>query len=118
METKRAEPLLWLSDTRGVYIPRDFANSFIDRAKHVAGVDDETWAVLETGPDHEWYWEAWQDVCDDALITDDKGIKYTVHQDGDCWLIPEGMEWSDENEFFVWPEDETGDEEETEDTQA
>ena len=29
---------------------------------------------------------------------------YRVYQDGDCWLIPEGMGWSEETEFFVWPE--------------
>ena len=43
----------WLSDARGIYIPRDFAQSFADRTKHVQGVDDEEWAVLDAGPDHE-----------------------------------------------------------------
>ena len=47
----RPEPLLWLSDARGVYIPRDFANSFSNRAKDVTGVSDEDWAILEAGPD-------------------------------------------------------------------
>lgn len=106
----KPEPLLWLNDARGIYIPRDFAKSFADRAKHVSGVDDETWAILEAGPDHEHYWDAWQDVEQDAIITDENGVKFTVYQNGDCWLIPEGMEWSDSCEFFVWP-DETGEEE-------
>jgi hypothetical protein len=108
------EPLLWLSDARGQYIPRDFAESFADRAKHVTGVDDEQWAILEHGPEgaldsedgpNERYWEVWAEVCDNAVITDDDGTKFHVHQDGDCWLIPDGMEWSDESEFFVWPQD-------------
>lgn len=103
--TTRPEPLLWLSDARGIYIPRDFATSFRDRAKHVAGVTDEDWEILESGPDHEWYWETWSDVCDNALITDDKGVKYTVYQDGDCWLIPDGMIWDDETGFFVWDDE-------------
>src|ERR1700758_4250225 len=101
--TKRPEMLLWLSDARGIYIPRDFAASFADRAKHVSGVKDEDWAVLEAGPYHEWYWEAWEDVCRDAIVTDENGVKYAVYQDGDCWLIPEGMEWSDETGTFEWP---------------
>lgn len=97
------EPMLWLSDARGMYIPRDFATSFADRAKHVTGVNDETWSILEAGPDHEWYWEAWDDVCRSARVTDAHGRGYTVYQDGDCWLIPDDMEWSDETGFFVRP---------------
>jgi hypothetical protein len=100
---------LWLSDRRGVYIPRDFANSFADRAKVVSGVDVEDWLILEAGPDHEHYWEAWDDVLDNAVVTDDDGTRYTLYQEGDLWLIPEGMEWSDDEQGFVWPsEDEEG----------
>jgi hypothetical protein len=96
---------LWLSDARGVYIPRDFAASFVDRDKNVTGVSKEDWTCLETGPtpENEWYWEAWQSVCDNAKVTDENGAIYTVYQDGDCWLIPVGMEWNEENEFFAWP---------------
>ena len=99
----KLEPMLWLSDARGIYIPRDFVSSFANLAS-LSGVSDEDKAILEAGPDHEWYWEAWDDVLNNATVTDDKGNVFTVYQDGDCWLIPEGMEWSDENEFFVWPE--------------
>ena len=105
----KPEPMLCLSDARGQYIPRDFATSFADRAKTVSGVDQETWDILEAGPDHEMYWEAWQDVEQGAIITDENGVKFHVYQDGDCWLIPEGMEWSDERRFFVWPDEELAD---------
>lgn len=105
MAAPKAEPMLWLSDARGRYIPRDFATSFADRAKHVAGVTDEQWAILEAGPSHDDYWEAWQEVCDSAIVTDEHGTAFRIHQDGDCWLIPDGMEWSDTDEFFVWPTD-------------
>lgn len=106
----KPEPMLWLSDARGVYIPRDFAASFVDRARAVSGVSDEDWAILDEGPDHDWYWEAWSDVCDNAIVTDGTD-QYTVYQDGDCWLIPVGMEWSDHEDFFVWPSDDDDDEE-------
>jgi hypothetical protein len=99
------DTLLWLSDSRGIYIPRDFAQSFTDRAKYVAGVSDEDWLVLEAGPDHNLYWDTWIDVCDHAVVTDERGVKFTLHQDGDLWLIPEGMEWSDEEDGFIWPDD-------------
>ena len=103
--TTRPEMLLWLSDARGICIPRDFAASFADRAKSVSGVSDEDWSILEAGPDHEWYWEAWAKVCDNAKVTDDKGNAYFVYQDGDCWLVPVGMEWnwSEAGDWFQWP---------------
>ena len=102
MATK-PDMMLWLDDHRGVYIPRDFANSFVDRSKHVAGVSDEEWSILEAGPDHEQYWDTWSDVTDNAIVTDDDGHKYTIWQDGACWLVPEGMEWNEGEEGFAWP---------------
>jgi len=102
--TTKPEPMLWLDDHRGVYIPRDFANSFANRAKDVSGVSDDDWSVLEAGPDHEHYWDVWQDVAENAIVTDANGVLYRVYQDGACWLVPMAMEWSDKEEFFVWPE--------------
>lgn len=101
--------ILWLNDARGMYLPRDFANSFADRAKTVAGVSDDDWAILEAGPDHELYWDVWSDVCDHALITDDKGVQYRINQDGDCWLVPVGMEWDDKADTYVWPKEQADD---------
>lgn len=101
---KKPEMLLWLSDRRGVYIPRDFAISFNDRARYVRGVSDETWSTLEQGPDAEGYWDAWQSVCDNATVTDNDGVEFMVYQEGDCWLVPKGMEWSDQDETWKWPE--------------
>ena len=105
--TNKPKMLLWLSDSRGQYIPRDFANSFADRAKNVSGVTDEQWAILEAGPDYkDHYWHVWDEVQENAIITDENGIKYRTHQDGDCWLVPEGMIWDDESETYKWPEEE------------
>lgn len=104
--TTKPDMLLWLSDARGQYIPRDFAQSFKDRDKNVSGVSAEEWAILDAGPDHEWYWETWDDVCNNASVTDDAGVKFTLHQDGDLWLVPDGMEWSDKEQWYVWPEEE------------
>ena len=102
---RKPEPLLWLSDARGIYIPRDFANSFVDRDKHVQNVSEENWQILED-PDHEWYWEAWDEVLQNAVVTDDEGTRFTLHQDGDLWLIPADMEWNEEKDCYVWPENE------------
>ena len=98
--------ILWLSDARGIYIPRDFAHSFANRANVVHGVDNETWEILEAGPDHELYWNAWEDVLNNAVVTDYKTlVAYNVCQDGDCWLVPCGMEL-DDGDQWVWPETE------------
>ena len=96
---------LWLASNRGVYIPQHFAQSFIDRDAHVSGVSAETWATLEAGPDYEWYWEAWEDALNNAIVTDEHGVKHYVWQDGDCWLIPCGMIQEDGDGEWIWPED-------------
>jgi hypothetical protein len=114
MKTK-PDMLLWLSDARGQYIPRDFARSFVDRDKHVSGVSAEDWQTLENGPDDEWYWEAWTSVCDNATVTDENGVEYSIWQEGDCWLVPKGMEWNDRTESFNWPSDDETEEYEHED---
>ena len=95
--TREAEVILFLSDARGIYIPRDFARS-VDRDQ-VNGVSEEDWEILEAGPDHELYWDAWSDVCDNARVTEPTtGVVYTVYQDGDCWLIEDGAELDEAGE--------------------
>ena len=100
--THKLEPVLWLSDARGVYIPRDFAQSFAS-TKYVSGVSNTDLEILEEGPNGALYWDVWTEVLNNAIITGDDGIPYFLSQDNDLWLIPAGMEWSDETDFFVWP---------------
>jgi hypothetical protein len=90
-----------------VYIPQFFATSFIERDKYVTGVSQKDWEILEEGPNHEHYWEVWTEVLDKAVVTDWNGVVYSLHQDGDLWLVPKGMEWSDELEMYEWPSEET-----------
>ena len=98
----------FLSDARGIYLPRDFAR--IVHRHMITGVSDENWAILEAGPDHEWYWEAWDEVCQGAVLTTPEGVRYTLYQDGDLFMIPIGMEWSDNHSDaplggYVWPDE-------------
>lgn len=83
--------ILLLSDARGIYIPRDFANEVLPEC--MEGMTKENLETLQAGPDHEWYWEAWEEVCNNVIVTEpDTGIRYYVWQDGDCFLVPEGVE--------------------------
>jgi hypothetical protein len=100
----RPSEILFLSDARGIYIPRDFAESIMP--EYLSGVPSEDLEILKSGPDHDVYWEVWDDVCNNAVITDKDGNKFRIYQDGDCWLIPEGMSQSDSGEW-IWPEDDS-----------
>ena len=83
--------ILILSDSRGVFIPRDFVtDQFGDIAVDHCdkwGIKPEDAAVLADGPDHEFYWETWDDILDNAEFVDTNGDKYTLYQDGNLWGI-------------------------------
>ena len=103
MKYRNAKMELFLSDARGVYIPRDFAQSI--KRECVTGISEEDYAILESGPDHEWYWEAWDDVLNNAVVTDPKsGTVYTVYQDGDCWLVEQGAEFNNSEDCDLGPD--------------
>jgi len=97
------EPYLLIPDACGIYIPKNFANIFAERVFKITGVEAETWGILEAGPDHEHYWEAWEEVERDAVVTGLNGQEYFVHHINDCWLIPKGMEWDEKTEWWKWP---------------
>lgn len=86
------EPTLVLSDTCGIYIPQLFCSDIDEHWANYAGVDYADVLVCQEGPDHEWYWEAWQAILDNASITSD-GVTWRLHQDGDLWEVPDGYEW-------------------------
>jgi len=92
-------------DNRGVYnIPKYFAES-IQRHK-VRGVSAEDFDILEAGPGHESYWDAWTHVCDHATVVD-TNCTYRLHQDGDqdgdLWLVPVDMEWNEDLDCWEYP---------------
>lgn len=82
---------IYADSARGIYIPQHFAKS-IGR-EYVTGVSDEDWQILESGPEAEFYWEVWDDVLNNALLTDSDGTNWTLYQDGDLFLVPEGFDW-------------------------
>jgi hypothetical protein len=77
---------LLVSDGWGIYIPQHFAKTI--KREFVTGVGEEDWKILEAGPDHEHYWDAWAGVLDNASVNDPQMGECYIHQDGDLWLVP------------------------------
>ncbi len=77
-----------LDGARGIYIPQAFIECYGDWK----GITKENKAILETGPDHEHYWETWDEVLLDAYFINDNG-KWTLHQDGDLFIIHEDFDF-------------------------
>lgn len=88
----------------GIYIPRSFVRSIPrDRIRRASQEDLD---ILESGPDHEYYWDAWSDVLDNALVVDDRGREYRLDQTehGDLFAIPRDWEWIESDEEWRPPE--------------
>lgn len=85
----------FLDSARGVYIPQNFAES-ID-VKDWKGIAAQDLDVLRAGPDHEFYWDVWMDVLDNAETLD--GL--VLMQDGDLWLIARDKALEDLNAYFA-----------------
>lgn len=79
--------ILYADSSRGVYIPQWFAESI--KRDCARNVSNEEFAILESGPDHEFYWDVWSIVEQNAIVTNPvSGIAYYLYQDGDLWLVP------------------------------
>ena len=74
-------------EVRGVYIPRDFATDGIH--EYFRNINPEDINICAEGPDHELYWEAWDNIRANATYTDPDGITWHLYQDGDLWLEPD-----------------------------
>lgn len=112
----------------GIYIPQRFARE-IERER-VFGVSDEDFAILDN-PEHDLYWDAWSDVLDHATLVEgddpeilkiardaalesrdrdvasilrqsDHLILYSIYQDSDVFMVPEGMVWNDEHDRYTY----------------
>ena len=112
----------YLDGARGQYIPRDFARD--TKRDCISGVKPEDLDYLARGPGGcldedktladgetvrgEFYWDTWDDVCDNAVLTDPiSGNKFRLHQDGDLFLVPEDWEFNEDTGGFEPPESDT-----------
>ena len=100
----RPQPEFFLEGSRGQYLARDFANLLHKNKDHVRNVTDEQWDILRKGPGDEQYLDAWDEVLRDAVIVGTNGVEYTLsEEEGDLFIVPVGMEWSDDEAAFIWP---------------
>ncbi|MGO3281540.1 MAG: hypothetical protein ACTIKC_01970 [Psychrobacter sp.] len=76
---------LLLNSNHGQFIPSIFASDFDMTRFNIDLGNYDKEALQDVG--HEWYWEAWQTIEDNAYLLDDNGNKYTLLLDGDLWLV-------------------------------
>lgn len=90
--------ILFCDSSSGVYIPQRFANEI--KRDCVTGISDDNYDDL-LDPNNELYWDTWELVCNNAEITDHNGNKYSLHYDGDLWLLDlERMTDDEKSNFF------------------
>lgn len=75
---------LLVSSAHGVYVPQAFVERYDLSLWN--GIRDEDIETIKAGPDHEWYWDSWNDILNSATYSHD-GREYRLHQDGDLWAI-------------------------------
>lgn len=87
---------LLLSDSCGIYIPRDFVNNFDLNKWHVK----EDFQDFLSNPDDEFYWDSWDVVLNNAKHTDKQGNTWHLWQDGDLWAICHALMTEEEKQNF------------------
>lgn len=76
---------LLVDNFRGIYVPLSFAKGY-DLKQF--GFSDEKIKELKSdlsSPENEFYWEAWEDVLDNAVTKDGETL---FQHDGNLWLVP------------------------------
>jgi hypothetical protein len=79
----KENPLELLVDSHhGQYVPQIFAETI--KRELFPSITAEDWAIIEAGPDHESYWDAWHDIEMSAETSD--GISLWSSE-GDLWAV-------------------------------
>ena len=76
--------ILLVRDVHGINIPRWFATKYDPASWGICDADIE---ILQAGPDHDLYWDAWEDALRDARHHYDDRV-WCLYQDGDLWAVP------------------------------
>lgn len=95
---------LLIDDHHGIYIPKHFVESF--DLSDWSGIKAEDLEILRAGPEHELYWETWDDVLNNAIHTDEDGMQWMLHQDGDLFGVCQDRMTAEEYKNFFGEEKE------------
>ena len=84
------ENAILLADSHhGIYIPKLIAEEIISGNIKVKNREEILSALAELGnPENEFYWEAWEELCDNAVLLGKTGEEFYIYQDDDVWAIP------------------------------
>ena len=92
------EPELIIADSWGIYIPQRFCEGFSSYITNMDEIKEDVEICLK-GPDEEDYWEAWDNIVDNAKLTNDRGENLTIGylpESSDLWAIPEDYEFPED----------------------
>ena len=93
-----SQAIEFLCDSRhGVYIPQIMINRLVDNGWQGIGKTD----IDELkDPDNEWYWDAWENVENNASFTDENGNTWLLWQNGDLFAYCESLMTEEEKQNF------------------
>lgn len=84
-EDDGTEAICIIDGANGIYVPQAFCRRYEKTDK----VEQEDWDICLSGPDHEFYWEAWDNILNHwgGEETDKTGSTFQVYlfQDGDLF---------------------------------
>jgi hypothetical protein len=86
---------LLLCDSHGIYIPKLWSWGISEEDCEDYSVSWEDVKLCQSGPDEEFYWEAWQSICDSASW-EENGSMWRLLQNGDLWAVKEDVEIPEE----------------------
>jgi hypothetical protein len=98
---KTIEDVVLLADSHhGVYIPQLVVQQYLEHPMwDWSEVDQEDIDTVLSGPNDEWYWEAWDSIKDAVKVVDEDGTEYVIVYNEDLWLVPTDV---DESEVEQW----------------
>lgn len=90
--------ILFCDSSSGRYIPQRFAAEIMPQFLYGVSQDDLNELA---DPDNEYYWDTWEKVLNNAKVIDHStGQTYTLHHDGDLWLLDWDNMTREEKENF------------------
>jgi len=85
---------LIVDSANGIYVPKVFARSYVLREADL----DEDMEICSSGPDGEFYWDAWSEIIDNGTIDGLSGAVYRifVSDNGDVFAVDDSIELDDD----------------------